>query len=79
MREHVRIFTDMEALMETSEDELGGDESLRSCCGRTGMPVGKGQENLVGFATRHKVVIDRVGLHPHRNKGHWKGVHQRRG
>lgn len=70
MKEHKRIFTDMRKLMDGPEPEAG-KEGLREC--RDFLlahreEVDKWDAMLVGFAERHKKVVDRFGRYPHRNE-----------
>jgi len=71
MRENARIFTDMKALMGATEDSLGSDEKLkktREILLENKEVVDRWEDMLLGFARRHKVLIDRFGRYPHRNE-----------
>jgi len=76
MREHARIFTDLRELM---MEEAGGSDisdervsmnpkKCRAFLLKNKDVVDKWETMLVGFAARHKTVIDRFERFPHRNE-----------
>ena len=72
MKEHKRIFADMRELMDGPDPKAGaGAEGVKAC--REFLlahrdEVDKWDAMIVGFAERHKKIIDRFGRYPHRNE-----------